>query len=119
MEGRTKKPAPWAEVVHLDTADQENARNLRPLIHMLKAWQARRSVDIKSFHLELLATEFIGQSPYRLRDFFWFDWLTHDCFEFLCRPANGYVAVPGTGEVIALAMPALRPKIRAEHPSFA
>jgi Second Messenger Oligonucleotide or Dinucleotide Synthetase domain len=100
--GSYKETAPWAEVNQLDAADTTNGRNLRPLIRMLKAWQARCSVPIKSFHLELLATEFIGQSPWRLKDFFYFDWITRDFFEFLCRRVNGYIIVPGTYEVIAL-----------------
>jgi Second Messenger Oligonucleotide or Dinucleotide Synthetase domain len=100
--GSYKQSAPWDEVNQLEAADVANARNLRPLIRMLKTWQACCSVPIKSFHLELIATEFIGQSPWRLKDFFWFDWLTRDFFEFLCRRANGYVVAPGTYEVMAL-----------------
>jgi Second Messenger Oligonucleotide or Dinucleotide Synthetase domain len=100
--GSYKETAPWAEVNQLDAADTTNGRNLRPLIRMLKAWQARCSVPIKSFYLELLATEFIGQSPWRLKDFFYFDWITRDFFEFLHRRANGHILVPGTYEVIAL-----------------
>ena len=39
--------------------------NLRPLSRMLKAWQTYCSVPIKSFHLELVAAEFVAQSPWR------------------------------------------------------
>jgi len=100
--GSYKETAPWAEVDALQAADTANAGNLRPLIRMLKAWQAWCLVDVKSFHLELLAAEFIAQSPWSLKDFFYFDWITRDFFAFLCRRANGYVVVPGTGEVMAL-----------------
>jgi hypothetical protein len=100
--GSYKEIAPWDEVNQLDATDTANCRNLRPLIRMLKAWQAWCSAPIKSFHLELLAMEFIGQSPWRLKDFFYFDWITRDFFEFLYRRANGYIIVPGTYEVIAL-----------------
>jgi Second Messenger Oligonucleotide or Dinucleotide Synthetase domain len=100
--GSYKETAPWAEVAQLQAADTANAGNLRPLIRMLKAWQARCSVPIKSFHLELLAAEFIGQSPWRLNSFFYFDWITRDFFDFIYRRANGYIVVPGTHEVIAL-----------------
>ncbi|HEY6456492.1 MAG TPA: hypothetical protein VIY90_14560 [Steroidobacteraceae bacterium] len=100
--GSYKETAPWVEVNSLQAADLVNAGNLRPLIRMLKAWQAWCSVEIKSFHLELLATEFITQSPWHLKDFFYFDWIARDFFEFLCRRANGYVVVPGTHEVMAL-----------------
>jgi len=100
--GAYKETSPWAEIAQLDAADLANARNLRPLICMLKAWQIWCSVPIKSFHLELIATEFIGNSPWRLKDFFWFDWLTRDFFEFLCQHVNGQVIVPGTCEVMSL-----------------
>jgi hypothetical protein len=69
---------------------------------MLKAWQAWCSVDIKSFHLELLATEFLAASRWRLKDWFWFDWITRDFFAFLYHRANGTILVPGTHEVMAL-----------------
>lgn len=45
--GAYKETAPWAEIVHIDEADKRNAYNLRPLIRMLKAWQANCSVQIK------------------------------------------------------------------------
>ena len=69
---------------------------------MLKAWQAWCSVPIKSFCLELLASEFIAQSPWRLKDWFYFDWIMRDFFAFLYHRANGTILVPGTFEVIAL-----------------
>lgn len=100
--GCYKKTDPWAEVNQLDAADSANARNLRPLIRMLKAWQAWCSVPIKSFHLELVASEFIAQSPWRLNDWFYFGWITRDFFAYLYHRANGFVFVPGTFEVVAL-----------------
>lgn len=100
--GNYKCTDPRAEVLHIDAADQANAGNLRPLIRMLKAWQANCSVPIKSFQLELLAADFIAQSPWRLEDFFWFDWLLRDLFAYIYHRANFNVAVPGTGEVIPL-----------------
>lgn len=69
---------------------------------MLKAWQVWCSVPIKSFHLELVASEFIAQSPWRLNDWFYFDWITRDFFAYLYNRANGFVVVPGTFEGIAL-----------------
>ncbi len=89
--GSYKETAPWDEVNYIEAVDSANARNLRPLIRMLKAWQARCLVPIKSFHLELLASEFIAQSPWRFKDWFYFDWITRDFFEFLYYHANGTV----------------------------
>lgn len=100
--GTYKETAPWNELSQLETADKANAGNLRPLIRMLKAWQAWCSVPIKSFHLELLATEFIAQSRWRLNSWLYFDWITRDFFAFLYHRANGTVFVPGTFEAISL-----------------
>jgi Second Messenger Oligonucleotide or Dinucleotide Synthetase domain len=100
--GRYTKTNPWAEVAVLDVVDAETAGNLRPLIRMLKAWQANCAVDIKSFHLELLATQFLLQCDWRLKDWFYFDWITRDFFEFLARRPNWVITVPGTTKTIQL-----------------
>lgn len=100
--GSYKETDPAAEVRYIEAVDQANNRNLRPLIRMLKAWQANCSVPIKSFQLELLAADFIGKSPWRLYDFFWFDWITRDFFAYLYHRANTFVVVPGTLEMIYL-----------------
>jgi hypothetical protein len=100
--GTYKQSDPWAEIQHIDAADQANNYNLRPLIRMLKAWQANCSVPIKSFQLELLAADFLGQSPWRFKDFFWFDWIIRDFFAYLYHRANLFVTVPGTNELIFL-----------------
>jgi hypothetical protein len=83
--GRWKTATPWAEVRHIDAVDTVCAKNLRPLIRMLKTWQAVCSVPIKSFLLELLATEFIAQSRWRLHTWFYFDWIIRDCFAYGTR----------------------------------
>jgi hypothetical protein len=100
--GSYKEAAPWAEIHQLDAADKQNAGNLRPLIRMLKMWQSWWDVPIKSFHLELLASAFIAQSPWRMKDWFYFDWLLRDFFVFLYGHANGYEFVPGTFELLKL-----------------
>ena len=69
---------------------------------MLKAWQNYCSVQIKSFHLELVAAEFLLQSPWRLRDYFWFDWITRDFFAYLYSKASASMAIPGLDERINL-----------------
>jgi hypothetical protein len=100
--GSYKETDPWAEAGHIDAVDGANNRNLRPLVRMLKAWQAWCRVPIKSFQLELLAADFLGQSPWRLNNFFWFDWITRDFFAYLYHRANSSIAVPGTLETIYL-----------------
>lgn len=100
--GSYKLTDPRAEVRYIEAVDLANNRNLRPLIRMLKAWQANCSVQIKSFQLELLAADFLGKSPWRLNNFFYFDWIMRDFFAYLYHRANSYVVVPGTSETIYL-----------------
>lgn len=100
--GSYKLADPSAEVRYIEAADLANNRNLRPLIRMLKAWQANCSVPVKSFQVELLAADFIVNSPWRLYDFFWFDWIMRDFFAYLYHQANSCVTVPGTLEEIFL-----------------
>jgi hypothetical protein len=100
--GFYKQTDPWGEARYIDAVDQTNNRNLRPLIRMLKAWQSWCSVPIKSFQLELLAADFLAQSPWRLNNFFWFDWIVRDFFGHLYHRANSYVITPGIFERIYL-----------------
>lgn len=57
-------------------------------------------MPVKAFHLELLAAEFIAQSPWRLNGWFYFDWITRDFFAYLYHRANAMIAVPGTFETM-------------------
>jgi hypothetical protein len=91
--GRYKESDPWSEVNHINAVDQANNHNLRPLIRMMKAWQMNCSVPIKSFQVELLAADFIAQSPWRLQDYFWFDWIIRDFLLYLYHRANTFVVV--------------------------
>ena len=100
--GRYKETNPWAEVNYIEGVDQATNRNLRPLIRMTKAWQGCCSVPLKSFQLELIAADFLAQSPWRLQDFFWFDWISRDFFLFLYWKANTRITVPGSSGVIYL-----------------
>lgn len=93
---------PDAEKSYIEMIDHANNSNLRPLIRMVKAWQETCSVPIKSFQLELIAADFLGQSPWRHHDFFWFDWITRDFFAYLYHRANSFIIVPGTQERICL-----------------
>jgi hypothetical protein len=100
--GFYKEADPWSEVNYINSVDQANNGNLRPLIRMLKAWQTCCAVPIKSFQLELVAADFISQCPWRLYDYFWFDWITRDFFAYLYHRANTFLIVPGTLEKIYL-----------------
>lgn len=98
--GRYRRSDPVAEVDRIDTVDATNNNNLRPLVRMLKAWQANCNVPIKSFWLELLVVDFLPNSPWRLNSYFFYDWLMRDFFAFMLTRTNTRLWVPGTIEAI-------------------
>jgi len=100
--GRYKTTDPGAELDHIDKIHGANNYNLRPIIKMMKAWQTQCSVPVKSFHIELIAAEFLPQSRWRMQDWFYYDWFMRDFFAFLYHKANTSIYVPGTGEAIFL-----------------
>lgn len=98
--GSYKETKPLHEVDAVDAADKRNAGNVRPLVRMLKAWQAWCNVPIKSFHLESLAIDFMDQSPWRHKDFFYYDWISRDFFAWMISKADTHVFAPGTYELL-------------------
>ena len=100
--GSYKTTQPLAEWDYIDTIDRTVNGNLRPLIRMLKVWQERCSVPIKSFQLELISADFILASSWRYYDFSWFDWIVRDFFAYLYHRAYTFVTVPGTLDLIPL-----------------
>jgi hypothetical protein len=101
-QGNYKLADPRAESKYIEQVDAANNRNLRPLIRMLKSWQAYCSVPIKSFQLELVAADFIAQSPWRQYNYFWFDWIVRDFFFYLYHQANSRISIPGISEWCSL-----------------
>lgn len=100
--GRWKTVDPTAEIKHIDGIDREHNGNVRALSRMIKRWKHEQSVDLKSFLIELLVTDFVRACPWGKNDYYWYDWLIRDCFRFMRSRVNGHATVPGTGEVIAL-----------------
>ena len=101
-QGNYKLTDPNAESKYIEQVDAANNRNLRPLIRILKSWQVYCSVPIKSFQLELVAAEFLAQSPWSQYDYFWFDWIVRDFFLYLHGKANCWLSIPGISEMSSL-----------------
>lgn len=100
--GSYKTTDPVAEQQQVSTVHSAHNNNLRPIIRMLKVWQANCNVPLKSFFLELVAIDYLQQCQWRDKSLFYYDWIMRDFFEYLQRKANGYAIVPGTFEVINL-----------------
>jgi hypothetical protein len=98
--GRYVTTKPLHEVDAINSADTRNNYNVRPLVRMLKCWQAYCTVPIKSFFLELLAVDFLDQWPHRDQSYFYYDWMCRDFFKWMVGKANGFVMAPGTWEVM-------------------
>jgi len=93
--GRWKHVDSEGEIAALDAADRLHNGNVRKLTRILKQWQRRCDVPIKSFHLEALVKELLPTKTYGGNDEFWFDWLVRDAFAHMICRANGGFSMPG------------------------
>ncbi len=100
--GSYVRTMPQSEQAAINNYDILHRGNLRPLIKMMKTWQAYCDVPIKSFHLELLATDFISKWAYSSQGPFYYDWMCRDFFYWLTTKANSYQFRPGTYELVAV-----------------
>ena len=91
-----------AEADAIRTSNTNSSGNTRDLIRMMKCWQGYCSVPIKSFWLEIIATNFIDQWFHRGKSKSYYDWMTRDFFEYLINKSNGYIYAPGTYEMISV-----------------
>lgn len=96
--GRWRRAEPWGELVTLNRADEQSNGAARHLVQMLKTWQYEHAVPIKSFHLELLAIEFLDAWHYRRLGSTFYDWMVRDFFTFLLGRADAVLTHPHTGE---------------------
>jgi len=93
------KTMPHDEVDYINAADKRNNNNARPLIRMLKCWQANCNVPIKSFHLELLAVAFLDQWQHRDQGVIYYDYMCRDFFKWVLTRVNGLLLTPGTFDI--------------------
>ncbi len=100
--GSYKKADPKAEIALISSVHSDNNNNLRPIIKMLKTWQSYCNVPLKSFYIELIATDFLKSCEWRKNGYFYYDWIIRDFFKYLQSKENGYIFVPGTYEAISL-----------------
>jgi hypothetical protein len=99
-EGSWRLSNPAVEYQVLAQADSVSTGKATHLVKMLKAWKRECSVEIKSLSLETFACVFVAQWEFRLRGFYYYDWLVRDFFKFMLAYRNGWTRVPGTEEII-------------------
>ena len=97
--GHYKKADYSAESNAISTSDKANG-NCRDLVRMMKCWQRYCSVPIKSFHIELLAIDFLSSWKHSGQSSTYYDWMVRDFLSFLIGKASSYVYAPGTYEMM-------------------
>ncbi|TQF27425.1 hypothetical protein UNPF46_30630 [Bradyrhizobium sp. UNPF46] len=100
--GSYKTFDPDAELEKLRASDQRSNGNTRALIRMMKVWQAYCSVPLKSFHIELLAVNFLGQWANYDKSTVYYDWMVRDFFSYIKDKDWTYLYAPGTSESMLL-----------------
>ena len=100
--GSWKRVDPAAQIRLIDNADRDFSGNVRPLCKIIKRWKHECSVDLKSFAIELLVADFFRNYPWGNYDYYYYDWYVRDCLRFMETRVNGWVAIPGTGEIVQL-----------------
>jgi hypothetical protein len=100
--GSYKAFDPSAEIENVRASDERSKGNTRALVRMLKTWQTECNVPIKSFHLELLAVNFLGQWEYYDKSTMYYDWTVRECFGYLKTKSWTTLYVPGTHESMIL-----------------
>jgi len=100
QSGRYKTIDPVMELKRFDEADTKWNSNARDLVRMLKTWQAFCNVPIPSFILECLVLEFLHLWPYAGRSSFYYDWMVRDFLRYMLTRVNGWIVMPGTGEIV-------------------
>ena len=100
--GTWKVVDPVAQINLIEEADRANNGNVRPLCKIIKRWKHECSVELKSFAIELLVADFFRSYAWGNYDYFYYDWYVRDCLKFMKSRVNGWVAIPGTGEIVQL-----------------
>lgn len=89
--GKWKEVDPIGESLSLTNSNKQTAGNTVRLIKMLKCWRKHCSVPLKSFHLEILAQNFLANYEYKTNSSTYYDWMVRDFFSWLSRKHNSWV----------------------------
>ncbi len=91
-----------SEMSKISEHNKGTLNNTRDLIRMAKRWQGHCNVPIKSFHLELVAMDFLDQWQHKGNSKEYYDWMIRDYLTYLVNRKNTYVYAPGTYEAMPL-----------------
>lgn len=100
--GSYRTTDPIAEKAAIEESDKASQGNTRDLVRMLKCWQDVCNVELKSFHLERLGTNFIDQWTHRGCAQSSYPYMVQNFFHWLTKYVNGTAYAPGTNEPLSL-----------------
>lgn len=100
--GSWKVVDPVAQIKLINDTDRDFNGNVRAVCKMIKRWKHECNVDLKSFLLEIIVADFFKIYDPGKNDYYWYDWFIRDCLKFLRSRVNGWVKIPGTGEIMYL-----------------
>lgn len=93
---------PHAEIIAIDRLDRATAGKARDLLRLLKAWKRLRNVPISTIALERLTGVFLAVWLYRRRSLLFYDWMIRDFFFWMTAQTGQSLAIPGTGDFVAV-----------------
>jgi hypothetical protein len=100
--GRWKTTDPRPEIEAIRDRNNECNGNLVRLCRMLRAWKSTWDVPIGGLLIDTLAYQFIENWPYRDKSYYYYDWMSRDCFKWMADQdeKQEYWKAPGSGQYV-------------------
>lgn len=97
---RTTNPRPEIEAIRV--RNNECNGNLVRLCRMLRGWKNMWSVPIGGLLIDTLAYQFIENWAYRDKSYYYYDWMSRDCFKWMAEQDENqeYWKAPGSGQYV-------------------
>lgn len=100
--GSYKTSTAEAEAEDLRSANVICNANALPLARLMKQWQRKCNVPLKSFQIERLGVEFLRGWQFRNQGIFYYDWMVRDFLGYIISRANTTLLMPGSFEAMPL-----------------
>lgn len=97
--GKWEEINPIAENKRINVSDSMTNHHTKPLIQMIKHWKNNCSVPIKSFHIELIAVDFMN-AKYNYHYNNHYDEIVRDFFNYLINSVNKPKRLPESSNYI-------------------
>lgn len=100
--GSWKATNPRAEINAIKTRNGNCNNNLIRLCRMLRSWKSMWNVPIGGLLIDTLAYQFIENYEYRDKSYYYYDWMSRDCFKWMAEQNSEqmYWKAPGSGSYV-------------------